>query len=294
MLSILRIFFLTCFIFFLQKGFTKKLPPSPQKKKIQNFPKIYNPEVQRWISFFSKNPNSYLKPWLKKSYRYFPMMEKIFLSKNLPKELVAMSAIESSFSAHAVSRANAVGYWQFIQSTGLQFGLRITPWIDERRDFEKSTKAAASYLYKLYIDFENWLLAMSAYNMGEKRLNSLIKKYKDNNFWTLRKKPDFPKETALYIPKILAVVHLLKYPADYGFKEFVILTPYQYDIFFIPGGTHLKEISTNTKIAFADLKKLNPDLKTHLIPKYISEHPIRIPKGKGLLISHWLDKKEKK
>ena len=294
MLYIGKVLFFCFFLLILPESSVAEKTQLPKRGDMQAFPKIYNLEVQKWISFFSKKPNSYFKPWLKKAYRYQPLMEKIFSSKGLPKELTAMSAVESSFSPHAISRANAVGYWQFIPSTGLRFGLTINDWIDERRDFEKSTKAAASYLSQLYTEFDDWLLAMSAYNMGETRLKALIRKHNSKNFWVLYKKAGFPRETALYIPKILATAQLLKYPANYGLSEFVILTPYRYDIFFVPGGTSLKEISLSAKIPFKELKKLNPDLKTYSIPRYIAHHPIRIPRGKGRLVSSWLSKKEKK
>ena len=111
------------------------------------------------------------------------MMKQIFNSQGLPEELIFISLVESSLSAHAVSSAQAVGYWQFIKPTALTFGLRINHWIDERRDFEKSTKAAASYLSQLYAEFDDWLLSMSAYNMGENRLRKLIAKYQSKNFW---------------------------------------------------------------------------------------------------------------
>ena len=120
-------------------------------------------------------------------------MERIFVSQGLPKELVAMSLVESGLSSRAVSSAQAVGYWQFIRPTGLEYGLRINRWIDERRDFRKSARAAGKYLYRLYEEFEDWLLAMSAYNMGEARLRKLIQKHETKNFWLLRNKRDFPK-----------------------------------------------------------------------------------------------------
>ena len=220
-------------------------------------------------------------------------MEEIFQSRGLPKELVSMSLVESSLSPKAVSSAQAVGYWQFIKPTGLEFGLRINYWIDERRDFQKSTLAAAKYLYKLYGEFEDWLLSMSAYNMGETRLRGLIKKYKTKNFWVLYRKSDFPKETALYVPKILAAAHIVKHPELYGLNEFSILTPYKYDVFFTPGGTNLEKMSLEAGISLDEIKVLNPDLKSNLIPPEVSSHPVRIPKGVGLRISRWLDKQKK-
>ena len=275
----------------LIKSLTKRA--SEKKIAIKPFPKIYNPEVKRWIDFFSQNHSSYLRLWLKRSYRYFPLMKQIFKSQGLPKDLVSMSLVESSLSARAVSSAQAVGYWQFIKPTALDFGLKINHWIDERQDFEKSTQAAASYLSRLYLEFEDWLLAMSAYNMGENRLRKLIKKHQTKSFWSLYKKADFPRETALYIPKILAVHHILKNPSAYGLSEFIILRPYKYEIFFIPGGLDLKKLSLETKVPLKEIKKLNPSLKKHRIPSYIASHPLRVPKGSGRLFSNWLDKQNK-
>lgn len=260
---------------------------------LKPFPVVYNPEIKRWIHFFSRNHSSYMKLWLKRSYRYFPVMEEILQARGLPRELAAMTLVESNLSPKAVSSAQAVGYWQFIKPTALQFGLQVNNWIDERQDFQKSTQAAARYLYQLYREFGDWLLSMSAYNMGEARLRILIKKHQTKNFWILYKKTDFPKETALYVPKILAAAHIVKNPELYGLNEFQILAPYKYDVFFTPGGTNLQKMSSDTRISLAELQILNPDLKSHTIPKFISLHPMRVPKGSGLLISQWLDKHKK-
>ena len=234
-----------------------------------------------------------MKLWLKRSYRYFPVMEEIFRSRGLPKELLSMSLVESSLSPKAVSSARAEGYWQFIKPTGLEFGLKINSWIDERRDFQRSTQAAAKYLYRLYEEFEDWLLSMSAYNMGEARLRKLIEKHGTKNFWILYKKADFPRETALYVPKVLAAAHIIKNPELYGLTEFSVLQPYDYDIFFLSGGTDLKKMSLDTKIPLTEIKALNPGLKKEVIPKNIAFHQLRIPKGLGFRISKWLDKQQK-
>ena len=271
----------------------KSLPFKKTKKKpyIQPFPNIYNPEVKRWIDFFTQS-DSYFKPWLKRSYRYFPLMEEIFKSRGLPKELVFMSLVESGLSAKALSSAQAVGYWQFIKPTGLKYGLRINHWIDERQDFYKSTVAASKYLHKLYKEFDNWLLAMAAYNMGETRLRRLIKKHGTKNFWILYKKRDFPRETALYVPKILATARIIKNPEFYGVTDFLILSPYSYEVFFTPGGTNLRDMALATQISMAKIKSLNPDLKSEVIPHSISTHKLRLPKGSGLLVSRWLEEQK--
>lgn len=265
---------------------------NPKAFHFDPFPVIYNQEVERWIQHFSRS--SYFKLWLKRSYRYFPIMEEILRLEGLPTELTYMTLVESSLSPRAKSPARAVGYWQFIPITGRRFGLRINHWIDERQDFRKSTFAAGKYLRFLYNKFNDWLLAMSAYNMGEVRLEKIIKKHKTKNFWFLAKRPDFPKETALYVPKILAAGQIIKRPELYGLSEFQILLPYSYDIFFTPGGIDLERMFLETKIPLRELQKLNPDLKSHKIPKSISLHQLRIPKGSGLKISKWLDRQGKK
>ena len=260
---------------------------------LKPFPVIYNREVRKWAYHFSRTYSHYMELWLKRSYRYFPLMKDILSSRGLPKELLAMTLVESNLSSKAVSTAQAVGYWQFIKPTGLRFGLRIDDWIDERQDFQKSTQAATKYLYQLYEEFGDWLLSMSAYNMGEARLRRLIKKHKTRNFWLLYKKPDFPRETASYVPKVLAASYIIKRPEFYGLSEFQVLAPYRYDLFYVSGGTSLKQISKVAKVPFSKLKSLNPDLKKHYIPKSISSHFIRIPEGSGALISKWLDKQKK-
>ncbi len=256
---------------------------------IKPFPIIYNNETYRWVHFFvqSKKPG-YIKLWLKRSYRYFPTMKNILQKKNIPEELVYMTLIESSLSPRAVSSAQAVGYWQFIKPTALQFGLRINTWLDERKDFEKSTIAATNYLAKLYEKFDDWLLSMAAYNMGENRLAQLITKYDSKDFWTLSKKYDFPKESALYVPKILAASLIMKNPERYGFNRFSILSPYRYDIFYAPGGINLKKLCQEMNISLSQLKILNPELKRNFIPKTTHHHRIRVPKGMGFKISQWL------
>lgn len=264
--------------------------PFSKKEAFKPFPKIYKPEVVKWILFFSQNRSSYMRLWLKRSYRYFPLMESILQTKSLPKELVSMTLIESGLSSKAVSSAQAVGYWQFIKPTALRFDLRVNHWIDERQDFQKSTKAASEYLYVLYREFEDWLLVMAAYNMGESRLRKLITKYQTKNFWRLSKKPDFPRETALYVPKVLAAAYIVKKPENYGLEQFQVLAPFDYDIFYTPGGTDLKKMSLGAKISLKELKILNPDLKTNVLPQFISSHSLRIPEGSGRLISKWLDK----
>ena len=260
------------------------------KKPLPSLPLILSGEVRRWIGVFTNPHSPYMKNWLAKSYRYFPDMKLILRSKGLPEDLVYITLVESGLSSHAVSSARAVGYWQFIKTTARRFGLRVNHWIDERRDFQKSTRAAGDYLYCLYQDFQDWPLSLAGYNMGEARLKKLIKKHRSRDFWTLSRKPDFPRETALYVPKILAVIRIMKSPSRYGFRQFKALSPYSYDVFYAPGGIRLKELAKQASISFRQLQVLNPELRTYQISPLVQNHRIRIPKGTGYRISAWLRK----
>ncbi len=249
------------------------------KKPFFDIPVTYNQEVQNWIKYYQTTGRKWLKRRLERSSKYLPAMKQALASKGLPQDLAYISMIESGFSAHAVSTANAVGYWQFIAPTAERYNLKINWWIDERRDFIKSTYAAAGYLGDLYKMFGSWYLTASAYNMGEGRMRRLIRKYKTNNFWTLSSKRRFPDETKNYIPKLLAALLISKAPRLYGFKDIVPMKPYRYDYIFVPGGTDLYSLSQHIGVARSWLKTLNPDLKMGFIPGFVKSHRIRIPKG---------------
>jgi len=251
-------------------------------------PMVSNSWVQKWIHFFQhKQPNRF-RTWLERSYRYVPMMQRIFQQVGLPQDLVYMAMIESGFSAKAISPAKAVGYWQFISETGQRFGLRQTSWLDERRDFEKSTIAASRYLKFLYKKFGNWYLTIAAYNMGEQRLARLIKKYQTTNFWHLCRKSDFPHETAHYVPQLIASITIARAPALYGFHYLKVHMPHEYEVFYIPGGTNLQALAKHINYPYRAIKNLNPALLTDYIPSNLDNWRMRIPMGTGPTISHFI------
>ena len=253
-----------------------------------DIPVTYNRDVRTWIKYYQTNGKSWLKERIERSGKYLPIMKKALADKGLPQDLAYIAMIESGFSAHAVSTADAVGYWQFIAPTAKRYNLRIDWWIDERRDFLKSTHAAASYLGDLYKQFNSWYLTASAYNMGEGRLHRLIKRHETNDYWTLSSKSDFPDETKDYIPKLLAALMISKSPKIYGFKNLNPLAPYEYDYIYVPGGTDLHHLSSNIGVTKERLEKLNPDLKMGFVPGFINTHKIRIPKGFLVKVSSYI------
>src|SRR5690606_38018236 len=156
-----------------------------------------------------------------------------------------------------------------IESTANRYGLQTTWWLDERRDFAKSTTAATKYLGDLYKMFGSWYLTASAYNMGEGRLKRLIKKHKTNNYWVLAKKPDFPKETSDYIPKLIAAMLIAKAPRLYGIRITEPKAPYSFDYFHVPGGTDLITMAAAIGTSSSNLQGLNPELLKGFVPTFV-------------------------
>lgn len=237
-----------------------------------------NPRVLYWIKVFQKNDKNYFNSWLIKSKKKLPKIKLLLKKQGLPEDLAYLPLIESGLNPKAVSSANAVGYWQFIAPTAKHYGLKINWWLDERRDLTKSTWAAGLYLQKLYNQFEDWYLALSAYNMGETRLTRLIRQHKTRDFWVLSKKRNFPKETKDYVPKFLAAALIAKNPAFYGFELNNSIQPLSYTYQFVPGGTDLYQIARQLKISKSEMKDLNPELLRAYIPENITSHRIRVPK----------------
>ena len=256
-----------------------------------DLPVTYNASVKTWITYFQGPGKKWFKRWLERSHAYLPLMQGLLRNKDMPQDLAFIAMIESGFSPHAVSSAEAVGYWQFIAPTAARYGLRVNWWIDERRDFFKSTKAATNYLSDLFKMFGSWYLTASAYNMGEGRLSRLIKKHQTNNYWILSKKSDFPKETKQYIPKLIAALLISKAPQLYGFSEITPQAPYTYDYFYVPGGTDLLSLAERLNLPSKELTKLNPELLRGYVPSDVKNHKIRIPAGSGGKVSQLLKSK---
>ena len=257
-----------------------------------DFPAFNNHWTQSWIKLFQNKYSDRFRLWLERSYRYANLMQAIFQKEGLPQDLIYIAMIESGFSAHAVSSAQAVGYWQFLRQTAQRFGLKQTTWLDERKDFEKSTLAASQYLKFLYKKFGTWYLAAAAYNMGEQKLSKFIKKYKTTNFWYLAQKADFPSETAQYIPQLIAAITIAKAPALYGFNYLKVEMPFDYDVFYLPGGTNLRQLAQHIGYSYQKIKSLNPALLTDILPDSLEDWSVRIPKGAGRQVSSFIQKRK--
>lgn len=250
-----------------------------QTSMIFDLPITYNDKVRTWVQYYQTDGKKHFTSWLSRTQRYIPRIQAVFKEKGLPQDLAYLAMIESGFSPFANSPKSAVGYWQFIKPTAERYRLKVNWWLDERRDIQKSTVAAADYLTDMYKMFNSWYLAAAGYNTGEGRVKRLIAKHGTKNFWELSDKNGFVKETQDYIPKLIAAVLIAKAPSLYGFRDIQYKEPVDYEYFWAPGGTSIRELARHLKYSEYQIKYLNPELVTGMIPDYISGHRIRIPKG---------------
>ncbi|MCX7978702.1 MAG: lytic transglycosylase domain-containing protein [Bdellovibrionaceae bacterium] len=250
-----------------------------------DLPVTYNRQVAKWINHYQGPGRKWFRTWLERSYRYLPYIQRELREQNLPLDLAYMVMVESGFSHHAKSSADAVGPWQFIESTAARYGLRINWWLDERRDLKKSTRAAIAYINDLYSDFGSWYLVAASYNMGENGLRRRIARYGTRDFWQLIQLGALPEETQNYVPKIIATMMIAKAPSLYGFRNLERREPLEYDMVYAPGGTHLDDLASILGVTRKTMKDLNAELILGYIPRQVSGHMIRVPKGAARMIA---------
>lgn len=263
--------------------------PKPETNQIPIFdiPITYNDRVQYWIRYFQTNGRGTFEKWLARSTRYSPYIQGELDKADLPKDIIYTAMIESGFSPGAASPAAAVGIWQFIKPTAERYGLKVNWWLDERKNFVKSTQAAIRYKKDLYGMFGSWYLVAASYNCGEQRVVNLIKKYGTHNFWEMAQLGVLPKETTDYVPKIIAATLIAKAPGLYGFRNIEYQVPFEYEMANMPGGTDLVNLAQFLGVSPNYLKELNPDLLHGFIPPNVKAHTIKIPKGSTKLVTQY-------
>jgi membrane-bound lytic murein transglycosylase D len=270
--------------FHLQEGddFNLEALLEDRRKKEPDFdiPIVVNARVEQFIQCFQTTLREKFVTWLARSGKYIPIMKRLLREQGLPEDLVYMAFIESGFDPYAYSRSKAVGPWQFIYLTGKRYGLKVNWWVDERRDPEKSTIAAAKYLKDLYETFACWYLAAAGYNAGEYKIIKAIKRYRTEDFWTLTKVRYLKRETKDYVPLMIAAALVAKDPEKYGFTDVEYQKPLRYERVKVPELTGLSLVAKACEASLEEIKDLNPELRRGVTPPNENDYEIKIPFGR--------------
>lgn len=224
------------------------------------------------------------RTWLERIGKYGPMIQNELRERGMPEDLLFLTMIESGLDPNAYSKADAAGLWQFIEETGERYGLEVSEYVDERRDPVKATGAALTYLQEMHERFDSWYLSSAGYNTGENRVGRLMRettgseKGSDEGYWEIWER--LPSETRDYVPLMLAMGHIAKEPAKYGFHDIEYQEPLRFQEVVVPGGTQLSDVAQRAGVDVAVIEDLNPHFLKKMTPP---DRPmaVRVPVGQG-------------
>ncbi len=256
---------------------------------LPNIPVLLEQRTLDYVKFYrdSERGRAIAGAWARKAGRYVPAIVAELARAGLPTDLVWMSLIESGHNPTIRSPVGAAGLWQFMPESARLYGLTVDRWVDERLDPLRSTQAAAIYLSDLERRFGSWELAMAAYNMGHYGLTRSIRKYNTNDFWRLsRLEAALPWETALYVPKVLAIAIVMNNKRAFGLAEIPPDPAISFDTIYVPGGVPLASIAAEAGVPQGAIASLNPQLLSTITPPLSPKEPARlwavhVPRGRG-------------
>jgi membrane-bound lytic murein transglycosylase D len=235
--------------------------------------------VLSYVHYFStESGRRTLLAGLRRSGRYRPMIERIFTEEGVPQELIYLAQAESGFLPRALSYKKAVGMWQFIADTGNDYNLVHTSSFDERFDPEKATRAAAQLLKSLHTRYQDWYLAMAAYNCGPGAVDRAVERTGYADYWEILKRHALPKETANYVPIIVAMTIMAKNPKDYGLENIETDPALEYDSIRLTASTNINLLADATLQPVSVIRDLNPALLKSVAPAAFEVH---VPAGSG-------------
>jgi membrane-bound lytic murein transglycosylase D len=251
-----------------------------------------NERVEYYVDFFLDDARDRFNIWLGRLNRYEGMIRDRFRAAGVPEDLVYLAAIESGYSNTAVSRASAVGMWQFMSYTARDYGMVVDEWVDERRDPFKATSAAARYLAIQYDRFGSWYLAAAAYNGGPTRVSRGLRRLSqrgetaqnDEAFFRLSDRRLLRRETRDYVPKLIAATQIAKNPSYYGFDSIPYLQPLVFDEITVPDATGLDVLANLADTTTRALVELNPAYYRGVTPPR-RESIVRVPRGTGTSVA---------
>lgn len=262
------------------------IPDSVFVQRLQSLhtvvPMTYNAEVRAYIKVYVRIMSRRLDAMLSLSQYYFPMFEETLDRHKVPEELKYLTIVESALNPQATSRAGAAGLWQFMYSTGKHYDLEVNSLVDERRDPYKSTVAAARYLRTLYEMYDDWQLAMAAYNCGPGNVNKAIARSGGKRtFWEIY--PYLPRETRGYIPKYIGATYIMNYFHEHGLVAGRYEIPVRTDTVHLHRDVHFGVVEHFTGIPREQLRQLNPQFRTDVIPASSRTYALCLPAAKASL-----------
>ncbi len=260
-------------------------PPEVYKERLERIPAImdmpYNDIVQKFIDQYSGRLRRSVSYMLGAGNLYIPIFEEALDYYGLPLELKYLPVIESALDPTAVSRAGATGLWQFMLSTGKRYDLKVNSLVDERRDPIKSTWAAVRYLRDLYKTYGDWNLAIAAYNCGPTKINKAIHRADGaRDYWTIY--PYLPKETRGYVPAFIAANYIMTYYCEHNICPMKTKFPLTTDTIMVSRNVHMEQIAALCNMDMEDIRALNPQYRTGVIPGKTEPCAIRLPLEKTL------------
>lgn len=246
-------------------------------KRLPNIMEMpYNEIVQKFIDRYTGRLRRSVSYMLGASNFYMPIFEDALEAYGVPLELKYLPVIESALNPKAVSRVGAAGLWQFMPSTGKQYGLEINSLVDERRDPVKSSYAAAKYLRDLYRIYGDWSLVIAAYNCGPENVRKAIQRSNgETDYWSIY--PYLPRETKGYVPAFIAANYVMNYYCEHNICPMRTTLPAKTDTVQVSHDVHLKQIADVCGVDIEELRALNPQYRRDIVNGNSKPSPIRLP-----------------
>lgn len=239
-------------------------------------PLVFNERVMAFVDYFAIKDREYTRDIIRKKELYFPLFSETLARHNMPDELKYLAIVESGLRPNAISRANAVGLWQFISSTGKMYGLHSNWYLDDRMDPVEATDAAARHLKDLYRMFDSWELALAAYNCGPGNVRKAIRRsgYK-REFWEIYRY--LPRETRSYVPQFVAITYLFNHLNEHGFEEQPEIFYPEMDTIMISQYFHVETFCNQLGLCLDDMLLWNPQIKRGALPEGTKDFALKVP-----------------
>ena len=241
----------------------------------------YNEVVRKFIDRYTGDLRLSVSYMLGGLNFYVPIFEEALEAYGLPLELKYLPIIESALNPNAVSKAGAAGLWQFMLTAGKSYGLTVNSLVDERRDPVKSSWAAAHLLSDLYKKFDDWTLAIAAYNCGEENVRKAITRAKgERDYWQIY--PYLPQETRGYVPAFIAANYVMTYYCEHGICPMTATLPQKTDTVMVSRNVHMEQIASVLELDIEQIRALNPAYRKDVIPGATALSTLRLPEDKVL------------